>query len=55
MSLTITRALHSELAGDRLAMALAALGRAIEARETGGITGVHEAPRNTPKISIREH
>jgi hypothetical protein len=33
--------------GDALAKALAAFGRAIEARETGGITGVHLPPRNT--------
>jgi hypothetical protein len=33
---------------DALAMALAGLGRAIEDRETGGITGVHKLPRNIP-------
>jgi hypothetical protein len=33
--------------GDRLAVALAKLGRAMEARETEGVTGVHGLPGNT--------
>jgi hypothetical protein len=36
--------------GERLAMALAALGRALEAREAEGFTGVHGLPRNIAQV-----